>query len=243
MSPVEIVKCQPIDATLARFHPNGYLHLERSKANEMARHGKVKIMEKEEKIHVVENPAAIPVTGIRVPVIIAYAPNQKLGFAYNREMEHVDEWVIFIDYDVMLLNPHWYDICLNAIQKVGHDAGWITCYTNRIGCKHQALGIDNVESHDIRYHQQIAKKMYDTKRGKIRDLTDQPGQLSGMFILTNKKAWKATGGFKTDGFYGVDNDYSRRIRLAGYRLYLMEDLYVYHSYFRFVMKDGSEVWR
>jgi GT2 family glycosyltransferase len=233
----------PIDITMKRFHSNGYLHLERSKANELQRAGKIKIMEQEEKIHTVENQPAIPISGIRIPVIIAYAPQQKLGFAYNREMGHIDEWVIFIDYDVMLLNPHWYDICLNAIQKVGHDAGWITCYTNRIGCKNQALGIDNIDSHDIKYHQLIAKKMYDTKRGKIIDLTPGPGQLSGMFILTNKKAWKAVGGFKEDGFYGIDNDYSMKLKRAGFRLYLMQDLYVYHSYFRFVMKDGREVWR
>lgn len=241
--PVEIVKCMVVDDVQKRFHPNGFLHLERSKATEMQKRGIVKIMEREEKIHTVENPPPGPASGMRIPVIIAYATQHRIGYAYNREMMYVDDWAIFIDYDVMLLNPHWYDICLNAIQQVGDKAGWITCYTNRIGCRHQALSIPNVECHDIREHQLISKKMYDTKRGKIRDLTNAPGQLSGMFILTNKRAWKAVGGFKEDGFYGVDNDYSKKLRLAGFRLYLMEDLYVYHSYFRFVMKDGSEVWR
>jgi glycosyltransferase involved in cell wall biosynthesis len=242
MSPVEIVKCLPTDMMLKRFHSNGFLYLERHKANEMQRIGKVRIMGQEAKINTIENQLAIPLSGIRVPVVIAYAPQQKIGYAYNREMAYIDDWVVFIDYDVMLLNPHWYDICLNAIQKVGHDAGWITCYTNRIGNQNQALSIDNINSHDIKYHQLIAKKMYDTKRGKILDLTSKPGELSGMFILTNKKAWKVVGGFKEEGFYGIDNDYSRKLKAAGFHLYLMQDLYVYHSYFRFVMKDGSEVW-
>jgi GT2 family glycosyltransferase len=238
MPEVKFVVCEPISQVLKRFHPRGYMYLEEHKARQMIKAGQVREVEIRETVH--EPPK---VRNIYLPVVIVYAPGQRVGYAYNREMRRIDDWVVFIDYDVLLLNPHWYDICVNAIDQVGRDAGWITCYTNRIGCRTQALGIDDVESHDIQYHKEIAKHMYASKRGSIRDITKVTGQLSGMFIMTNKRAWEAVGGFKESGFYGVDNDYSRRLRHKGFKLYLMEDLYVYHSYFRYVLKDGQEAWR
>lgn len=240
-APVTMVRCEPIDKVLRRFHSSGPMYLEAQKAEKLAKIGKVRILIDGEKDDESTRPPEVP--NIHLPVVIVYAPQQRVGYAYNREMGRIEDWVIFIDYDVLLLNPYWYPICVNAIEQVGKDAGWITCYTNRIGCRHQALGIEHVENHDIKYHNEIAKRMYATRRGRIRDLTDKPGHLSGMFIMTNKRAWRAVGGFKEEGFYGIDNDYCRRLRQKGFRIYQMEDLYVYHAYLRFVMKNGGEAWR
>ena len=75
---------------------------------------------------------------ISLDVRIPYLPNKELGRAYNEAMETVRSWVMFIDSDVFLrTQPKWYDICMEAIRRVGHDAGFITCVTNRIGCPAQ----------------------------------------------------------------------------------------------------------
>ena len=164
----------------------------------------------------------------QIPVAIPYRINNELGQAYNYLMESIEDWVIFIDHDILLgLNPFWHQICLDAIEKVGHKAGWITCRVNT-GRKEQKI---NESSKEIEGHYNLAKKRYKQYKGQLTDVTDTCGKFAGNFILTHKKAWKDAEGFK-EGFMGVDFNYYYRLRKAGYRFYEMEDLYVYHLYKR-----------
>jgi len=175
-----------------------------------------------------------------IPVFIPWADDKNIGKSYNKIMNIIDEWVLFIDHDILLVNPLWHTICKRAIDKVGKNAGWITCFTNRIYCKAQLYsGADNA-SDDIRYHRDIARSIYIKNERKILDISNRKEQLSGFFILTNKEAWKKAGGFKKEGFFTVDNQYSTDLKRAGYKLYLMADLYVYHSYFRDSVNNSFE---
>jgi hypothetical protein len=232
------------------------MHLTFSKAKQMQKDGHVKILHRldemsntrkyvEKHKHTIQRRVDTgEFQGIKIYPMMPFLPDKQIGKAYNDAMENmVEEWALFIDHDVLLINPLWYDISIKAIQKVGSNAGWITCYTNRIGCKFQLApnlkGFENIrKTDDIKVHRRYAKKLYDVNRGRIKDMTRAGGgRFSGMFILTNKSAWAAAGGFvENAGFFNVDCKYYSSIKEAGYSVYVMQDLYVYHAYFREVLK-------
>lgn len=164
-----------------------------------------------------------PVIDVRIP----FEPGKQLGFAYNRAMETIKDWVLFLDHDVLLCNPAWYTICQEAIKQVGHKAGFITCMTNRIG--NSAQQDTRCRGHDIKQHLLHSVALQMTHKGKLQEtsITDTP--FSGFLILTHKQAWKDAGGF-TDGFLGVDNAYYRAVSNAGYKTYIIRGLYAYHIY-------------
>lgn len=163
---------------------------------------------------------------------IVYEPGKQLAEAYNRAMRNTSaEWVLFLDHDLFLCNPHWYEMSLNAVKQVGKNAGWITCKCNRIGNKCQ-LYQPQQDSNDILYHIEVAKKVYRKCGNEVVEV--QKGNFSGFFILTSKTVWKKVGGFRHQGkgLSKVDIDYCKRVQAAGYKLYIMPGLYMYHLYKR-----------
>ena len=168
-----------------------------------------------------------PFIDVRIP----YEPGSHLGAAYNRAMETVKDWALFLDHDVLVrCNPQWYEICQQAIREVGHTAGFITCVTNRISplSTNQFMPA-SPDTDDIKTHLGIAKKLWDRAGLNLREIPLTTKPFSGFFLLTHKKAWLDVGGF-IDGFLGVDSDYSLKIERAGYKRYVIGGLYVYHTY-------------
>lgn len=166
---------------------------------------------------------------MNLTVITPYHPNKELGHAYNLAMEQNDGWVLFHDDDVFLrTQPKWYDICMAAIEQVGHDAGFITCVTNRIACPQQRCA-DAPKSHDINQHVEYARNRYRKYGNAVVEIPRV--KPSGMLFITNKLVWDKSGRFPR-GFLGVDNRYANQVKAAGYKVYLMEGLYVYHRYTR-----------
>lgn len=160
-------------------------------------------------------------------VVIPYKPGD-LGECYNEYMSKAEDWVLFLDHDVLLLNPHWYKICMNVINQWGHNAGFITCVTNRIGCRWQKAGSD-IQNDDIKYHLNFAKNLYLEHGNDSNEILQNSSPLSGFFILTHKEAWEKSGRFKS-GFLTVDNDYDNKIQTAGYKRVIIPGLYCYHMY-------------
>jgi len=168
--------------------------------------------------------------GLWIDVKIPYEPGYKLADAYNRSMENTTaEWVLFLDHDLFICNPHWYGMCLDAIRQLeGQKVGWITAVCNRIGGGPQ-LKAPPQDSDDILYHAKIAEEYYKKYGNKIEHITYD---LSGFFILTNKTSWRDIGGFRhmNKKILGIDNDYRKRLAEKGYRLFIMKGLYFYHLY-------------
>lgn len=176
-------------------------------------------------------------------VTIPYAINKRLGDACNETMRRMgpDDWVLFLDHDVTLLNPHWYEICMNAIEKYGKTAGWITCRTNRIACATQKY-LAAKDTDDLNYHFGLAMELHKKCAGQVMDITDDARPLSGFFLLTKKFAWERVGGFQPV-FLGMDTRYFGMLKAAGFRFYMMMDLYVYHAYkrwWKYGQFDGAE---
>jgi GT2 family glycosyltransferase len=166
-----------------------------------------------------------------------YAPSEKnknLGWAYNNfmEMVHDDDWVCFLDHDAMFTIPNWYNClenAISAIEKDFSDIGLLTACTNRIGNVEQLIfkkDSEEAKNHDIYFHRKVGHDLY-----KEHNLAVSVAKnlISGVMILTSKKVWNATSKFK-DGFLGVDNDYDRKVRNAGYKTVIMKGIYLYHWY-------------
>jgi GT2 family glycosyltransferase len=165
-----------------------------------------------------------------IDVRIPWEPGRKLAAAYTRIIESVSGWVLILDADVMLgLTNGWYDECQRAIDTLGERAGWITCRTNRIGCALQKH--PEYEGDDLNIHRNIANALYCGRRGTYQDVTDASGKLSGFFMLSHKAALSSILPLP-DKFLGLDNWIGDRLKEKGYRLYVMEGLYVYHGYKR-----------
>jgi GT2 family glycosyltransferase len=174
---------------------------------------------------------------VHIPVIIPYLAGGNIGAAYNREVERLapGQWFIFLDYDAMIMNPHWHWLCERTIARVGTKAGLVSCLTNRIGCTQQryAGGVDE-NNHDNLVHRKVAQSLWVTNGDRLLDCTEMGNgvRFSGFFLMSNRDVWEKVGGFKPEGFFHVDVDYHERVKAAGLRTYLMLGLYCYHRYLR-----------
>ena len=99
------------------------------------------------------------------------------------------------------------------------------------GRPEQKISCTSAQHHDYNYHLNTSRNIYQSRKGIIEDVSNTCEKFAGFFILTHKQAWKDAGGFK-EGFLGVDFDYYYRLRRAGYKRYVMKDLYLFHSYKR-----------
>jgi len=165
-----------------------------------------------------------------IQVQIPYDTTGHLASAYNRAMERAtSEYVLFIDHDLFLCNKHWYEMSILAIDKLkGKPWGWISAVTNRIGNPAQK-SMEAPLNNNLEDHCRYAHKLYQQHGSKVERCK---GAMSGFWILTNKTAWAACGGFNEERkrLQGVDNHYSQSLNRAGFAHYRMPGLYVYHIY-------------
>ena len=162
---------------------------------------------------------------MKIDVRIPYEPGGKLGWDYNRiMMETPHDWVLFLDHDVFLaLNPNWYHICQKVMQN-HPSVGVFTCKTN---AKHSNTGQQDVDapgSDSIAEHQEYAKVVWDKNNYSCTPVS----KISGFFMLVSKKAWKDAGGFPGKAMFKEDWDFTRKVKNAGYKLMIINGLYVYH---------------
>lgn len=159
-----------------------------------------------------------------IDVHIAYEPCKQLGRAYNRLMRTSKDWTLFLDQDVFICNPNWYEACISAINKIGHKAGWISAVTNRAANPEQRRD-DAPKSEDLAEHMRFAEYLWQ-KYGPEVVLAKANPIFTGFMLLTHKEAWQHVGGFN-NGFH-VDGTYAHDLIKAGYEIYIMPGLYFYH---------------
>lgn len=160
---------------------------------------------------------------------IAFDPNKNVGVAYNATMRLLgeDDWCCFVDGDSMFLNPYFGRQIEEYVNR-HPECGIFTCKTNRVAAEYMLVG--NWKSDDVVYHKRLAQEL--STDLSVTDITgfarDFP--LSGVLMLISRKAWTEVGGFKETGMLGVDNDMHRRMRDHGFKVYMMNGVYVYHWY-------------
>lgn len=160
-----------------------------------------------------------------------YALDKNLGKAYNDCIRQLnDKWVILMDIDTMFLTPTQPRMIQEYIDLYGdrEEIGMFTCFTNRVGYKSHLPGRVIDDNDSIKYHIHKAK-LHDLINS--REITKMPKQLSGFFMCIRRSAWASIGGFKEGAqLLGVDDDFTTRLCDAGYDIYRMDNLYVWHSY-------------
>lgn len=150
-----------------------------------------------------------------------------LGKAYNIAAELIpsNDWVCFIDADVMVLNSNFGDILQECIDKFGRQYPLMTCLTNRVAEPSQRLAGHLNENPSALYH----KKMADKVAMNPPSVKEAPRPISGMLMLFPKWLWADIGGFKS-GILGVDNDFHHKVVSSGRKVGVIQNLYVFHYY-------------
>ncbi len=183
----------------------------------------------------------------KIDVRIPFEPDGKLGMDYNRIMEEsAQEWVLFLDHDVLIINPCWYQVCQEAIRK-HPDAGIFTCWSNNIGNKKQKSPGAPSSRHSLSLHKNHGRRVWLMYRYACSNI--DPHLIGGFFLLTSKTAWQKAGRFRGTGLLGEDNEYHRRIMAAGYKAYRINGIYTVHLRERAEptwipgVKTTVEIWR
>jgi GT2 family glycosyltransferase len=166
---------------------------------------------------------------------IPYGLNEDLAGAYNKAMlEANSDWVILMDHDVFpSCNPHWYEMCLEAVKCAEDDVGLITCVCNpRIDGKEDPDKTSqrpdiSLMSTDIHEHINVAKKLYGKYGMETREIKSE--KVAGFFMIVNKKIWEKIRFVDVGrGVRKVDWTYCSKLLKRGYKILEMPGLYVYH---------------
>lgn len=167
----------------------------------------------------------------KIDVRVPYEPGGQLGRDYNRIMEETNyQWVLFLDHDIFLCNPHWYHICQKAIET-HPKAGMFSCWTNNLGNTPQRHPQAPV-SDCLDAHRHFARYLWNTHQYNNTSID----KCSGMLMLVNKVAWGRAGGFPAEGLFKEDWTFTKRLLKAGFLVFRIDGLYVYHMRDR---KSGS----
>ena len=166
---------------------------------------------------------------MKIDVKIPYSPTGQLADAYNEALtEGTSEWILFLDHDIFLCNPHWYDMCVRAIKSLKNDpkAFCIGCIAGgETTPKKIRAGL--VPPDSIGIHIDLARKAYH-QYGNT--LVPREKYVTGFFLLVNRKIAQEVGfrQHKEGNIYNIDVDFGTRGLEAGYNIYTMPGLYVYH---------------
>jgi GT2 family glycosyltransferase len=104
------------------------------------------------------------------------------------------------------------------------NCGVFTCKTN---AHHSNTGQQDVtapKGDNLSEHQDHAKKVWEEFGYSASSLQ----KISGFFMLINKKAWEKVGGFPGKAMFKEDWDFTRKVGKNGYKLLIINGLYVYH---------------
>lgn len=165
----------------------------------------------------------------RIDVKIPFSVDNKLAEAYNTALrESCTDWVLFLDHDVFLCNPLWYEICLttvNSLSCIDPKAALVGCASG--GSRHKGHmrengdPVANIESHII-----ISKQRYHKHANELVQIEQH---VAGYFMLLNRKIAMEVG-FKqiNKTINNIDRDFGTRVLEAGYTIYHLPGLYVYH---------------
>lgn len=163
--------------------------------------------------------------------MMPYAADRNLGRAYNDAIALLpeDAWAVLLDHDSLQTTRDWFRVLAEAI-AFKPEAGAFVAVTNRIDAVWQRASEADPNNHEDGYHCAIGKSRLTHRT--LLDITDTKG-FGGVTFALSKRAWREAGGF-ADGLLCVDHSIHFRLRARGYRIYLLESLYVYHRRRAFV---------
>lgn len=175
-----------------------------------------------------------------IHVRIPYRQDKNLGKAYNDEFELCpeDDWLCFIDHDVLFLTPDAISI-MEEYVKLYPDAGLFCCRANRIHplANYQLVDPTPSENSSIEYWMERA---YQLKK-ELPRVSPVDHEVSGFLMLVSKKTWREIKFVESGRALGVDNDFCWKIIDAGKKILRMDALLVWHTYRFHNIKDKSHL--
>ena len=169
--------------------------------------------------------------------VIPWNSEKKVGKSYNEIMDLIgdDDWVCFLDGDAVHTTS-FFGVRIEEVIDKNPGYSLFTCYTNRIGCPYQVAPNVNRKSNDQEYHRKLGESLWNSYKTKVVDITNN-SPLSGVLILIKKSAWEKVGGFREVGMLGVDNDIHIKFKNYGFKVGLMQGIYLQHWYRNDNQKD------
>lgn len=167
-----------------------------------------------------------------------YRNDKDIGKYYNDFMSMLDDgdWAVFTDGDACFLSPNYGDVIQQYIET-HPDYGCLTCLTNRVGQLAQVYGGKISKDFDVRSHARISSRLFNEPIS-VKDLpTTAP--MSGVLMAVNKNAWNDVK-FQS-GTLGVDNYFHFDLIKNGWRVGVMQSVYVFHWYRGFNVNDKSHL--
>ena len=160
--------------------------------------------------------------------------DKNLGKAYNEACEMIkdkDDWICIRDGDTMFLTPDWPVQIEAIIEKHGNDFDLISCYTNRLGLRHQLLNNNFNQDPNVINHTRLAF----LQRNKYWDeVVQSPNYTAGLFMLFKKSLWDeikfAEGLTQTKNNIFVDADFSQSVLKKKKKIGLAKGIYLFHLY-------------
>jgi len=159
--------------------------------------------------------------------------------AHDKAVEDsVADWVLILDHDVYLAcRRKWFQLLGEGIKQVDkNETGIITCVTGDRRRYPQKADIKNVKyDENIKTQENIAEQLYQKHGSKIVNVTDH--HIASFFMLINRETFKHVKFNDNEESMedNFDHLYAQRMLDAGYKIYVMPGLYVYHR------KHGSKI--
>jgi len=152
------------------------------------------------------------------------------GKTLNHYMELLpsdNDWAVIRDGDTMFLTEDWGNHIYEIIEKVP-DAGIITCYSNRVGKNHGQRWKGVISPNpDIAHHRKVALQ---NRKKNGNSITPLNNWITGVLMVVKKKTWKKVPFPENHRILNVDKFFSRNMLRAGYQIYRMDGMYLFHYY-------------
>jgi len=163
-----------------------------------------------------------------IDVRIPFDEEGRLARAYCRALsDGISDWVLFLDHDVFLCNPRWYEMCLEAVETLRQDpkAAAIGCLC---GGEHHKRTVEEKGVPTDKLDLYIQESMdYYYEFGNMLQRIHEP--IPGFFMLLKREVARELGFVQRKrSINNIDTDFGNRLMKAGYHIYQMRGLYVYH---------------
>lgn len=171
-------------------------------------------------------------TSVKVHHITPGRSDKNYGRAVNQLVSPLptEDWICLRDMDTIPLHPEQF---IQTCEKIAAEnaAQLVSCYTNRLGLKHQLYKQTFRHNTDLSKEFPISKDLYE-KHGSEIELTDEP--IAGLMMLFPKYLWDDVGGLREGGIiFGnqyIDNEFYQRAKFHGYKVGLAKGIYLFHLY-------------
>lgn len=159
----------------------------------------------------------------RYPEVRAFPESRNLGFAGGNNLaarEATGDYLVFLNADT-IVPPGWLERLWRPCYRDA-TVGAVAAVTNFSGNETKI----NVDYHGVAEMLDFARKLATEKAGVTMDIPMAPLYC----VLVPRKVWEAVGELDTSFGVGMfeDDDFSLRMRTAGYRVISAEDAFIHH---------------